>query len=91
MDSLKSPEDLLEFLRANAGLPEAGPGSDLQIWREGGTNATPTWTELKPDWGVASWGRLGLEHGDLLVVQEAEAKLPEAVAHTRTGPQWIKE
>ena len=56
------------LLRAAAGLPEDGPPSEVVVWRDGGPNHAPTWTELRLDWTTKKWSQLGINHGDVLVV-----------------------
>ena len=80
---------MLQWLRKAAGLPAAGPASELQVWREGGPNIQPTFSPTELDWTVPTWSELGLKHGELLVVQEHPDRLPSDLRHPRTCPEWL--
>ena len=82
--------DLLGWLRSKgAGLPKNTPGRKVKVWREGGTNAAPTWEVLNVDGWEASdktVQQVGIGHGDVLVVQEHPDCLPYGLP---TAVEWI--
>ena len=81
------------MLRRKSGLAHIGPGTDVQVWREEGPDQEPRWMDLQLKWEVKSWKELGIQHGDVLVVQEHPSRLGDdhPDEYPRTAPEWFKQ
>ena len=78
--------ELLGYLRHAAGLSYRGPASDILVWHEDGPNDDPAWLEWPEDWPQKTFAELGVEHGDVLVVQEHPNRLAR---NLRVAPEWL--